>query len=467
MKCRYSKYLSRYVDGELPAQEMAEVREHIQRCSFCREQIQEMEKINKMMGILKEVDVSPSYEYRFQMKLAERITRKKWYEILREKVLAGMENMRRNLIPQPVLIKVALGVLLLVGAGYGWFYYQDMNKLKVMGLLGEVKVYRQNKLIAVREDARLERGDRITVAGGSFIDVELRGKYRVRIKGDSEVRIEDIKVWGKGARTLLSLAKGRILVDIDKGYKGKEFRVKTALGEAVAHGTEFSVAVEEEEKGFWVGVLEGKVGVSQEGKKVIVKAGYKIEIRKGREEELKALTPEERRMLEEIRKIGRVMVSLVLSREVGRVEEFLRRPRFYAFGKEPEEIKELLNKAGKLLNRALRIDSEKIHGKVIDVIEEVIEASKDREVEAKLMIFVAGYYRWLGKEREAAEVLEEVISKYSDMEEIGRFSRCALGEIYEEMGNTEEARQMYTEVIAEYKGSLEAKEARIKLNSLL
>ena len=466
MKCRYSKYLSRYVDGELSAEKMAEVREHIQRCSFCSQQIQEMEKVNKIMGVLKEVDVSPSYEYKFQMKLAERIAKKRWYEILREKVLTGIESVRRNLIPQPVVIRIALGVLLLVGAGYGWFYCQDMNKLKVMGLLGEVKVYRQDKLIAVREDARLERGDRITVADGSFIDVELKGKYRFRIKGDSEVRIEDIKVWGKGARTLLNLAKGRILVDIDKGYQGKEFRVKTVLGEVVAHGTEFSVAAEEDEE-FWVGVLEGKVGVSQEGKKVIVKAGYKIEIRRGREEELKVLTPEERRMLEEIRKIGKVMVSLVLSREVGRVEEFLRRPRFYAFGKEPEEIKELLNKAGKLLNRALRTDSEKIHGKVIDVIEEVIEASEDREVEAKLMIFVAGYYRWLGKGREAVEVLEEVISKYSDMEEIGRFSMCALGEVYEEMGNVEEARQIYTEVIAKYKGSLEAEEARIKLNSLL
>jgi len=396
MKCRYSKYLSRYVDGELPAQKMAEIREHIQRCSFCSQQIQEMESINKMVGILKEVDVSPSYEYKFEMKLAERIARKRWYEILREKVLGGIEGVRRNLIPQPALIRVALGILLLAGAGYGWFYYQDMNKLKVMGLMGEVKVYRQNKLIAVREDARLERGDRITVAGGSFIDVELRGKYRFRIKGDSEVRIEDIKVWGKGARTLLSLGKGKILVDIDKGYKGKEFRVKTALGEAVAKGTEFSVGVKEKGKEFWVGVLEGKVGVSQEDKKVIVKAGYKIKVRRGREEELRALTPEERRMLEEIRKIGRVMVSLVLSREVGRVEEFLKRPRFYVFGKEPEEIKKLLNKAGKLLNRALRTDNEKIHGKVIDVIEEVIEASKDREVRAKLMIFVAGYYRWLG-----------------------------------------------------------------------
>jgi predicted anti-sigma-YlaC factor YlaD len=467
MKCRYSKYLSRYLDNELCDEKMAEIREHISSCSLCQQELKELAGVMSVLKGLSQVEVSDSYEYEFEMKLADRIIKKRWPEVVREKVYLGLRNMRRNIIFQPVMVRITAGILLFIGIIYSWFYYQDVNSLKVMGVAGEVMVLRGDKWIPAGEDEVLRSGDRIKVADNSFMDVYLKDRYRFRIKGGSEVKIEELKPAGKDARTYLRLARGRILVDIEEGYHGKEFKVKTGLGEAVAYGTEFSVVVDEREKEFWVGVLEGKVGVEEEGRKKVVRAGYKIEIRKGQGAEISKLTPEERRMLEEIRKIGSVMVSLVLRKEAGRVEEFLNRPRFYAFGKEPEEIKKILNRAGRLLNKALRAGDERMHTEVIEEIEKVVRISKDEEVKAKLMIFIAGYYRWLGKEDEAVKVLKEVIDRYGKMEEVGRFSRCALGEILEEMGRKEEARNIYEEVIGRYPGSLEAEEARARLNSLL
>jgi len=59
----------------------------------------------------------------------------------------------------------------------------------------------------------------------------------------------------------LGLNKGRIWVDIGAKFKGKEFKITTPLGTAMAKGTEFGMDVEPENNRMGIGVLESEVKV--------------------------------------------------------------------------------------------------------------------------------------------------------------------------------------------------------------
>jgi len=72
MKCsQVQKRLSAFQDGELNRQERAEVSDHLGRCSACRRQYAEMEKVWQALGDLKEIAPNPGFYGQLVKKINE------------------------------------------------------------------------------------------------------------------------------------------------------------------------------------------------------------------------------------------------------------------------------------------------------------------------------------------------------------------------------------------------------------
>jgi len=72
MKChQVQSRLSAFQDGELKPQEQEKVSEHLQSCSACREQYEEMEKVWQALGDLKEIPPEPGFYGQLLKKIDE------------------------------------------------------------------------------------------------------------------------------------------------------------------------------------------------------------------------------------------------------------------------------------------------------------------------------------------------------------------------------------------------------------
>jgi anti-sigma factor RsiW len=72
MKCsQVQKRLSAFQDGELNPQERAEVRDHLESCSACRERYAEMEKVWQALGDFKEILPDPGFHGQLVRKINE------------------------------------------------------------------------------------------------------------------------------------------------------------------------------------------------------------------------------------------------------------------------------------------------------------------------------------------------------------------------------------------------------------
>jgi anti-sigma factor RsiW len=72
MKCsQVQKRLSAFQDGELKPQEQEKVSEHLQNCSACREQYEEMENAWQTLGDLREIPPEPGFYGQLSKKIKE------------------------------------------------------------------------------------------------------------------------------------------------------------------------------------------------------------------------------------------------------------------------------------------------------------------------------------------------------------------------------------------------------------
>ena len=63
MNCRrVNALLSAYLDGELTGFEMLQIRDHIARCSDCREEQESLQSIKSMLAALPQHDPDPTFK---------------------------------------------------------------------------------------------------------------------------------------------------------------------------------------------------------------------------------------------------------------------------------------------------------------------------------------------------------------------------------------------------------------------
>lgn len=62
MNChRISNLLSAYIDGELTGMEMLDIRRHIDQCPTCREELEQVRAVKRMVGRLKTAEPRPDF----------------------------------------------------------------------------------------------------------------------------------------------------------------------------------------------------------------------------------------------------------------------------------------------------------------------------------------------------------------------------------------------------------------------
>ncbi|MCM8766036.1 MAG: FecR domain-containing protein [Candidatus Omnitrophica bacterium] len=464
MKCGFRKiWLFHYLDGRLSLEEKKKLEAHLKSCSFCAQEWKDLEKVNSALKYLKPVEVSPDYELKFQHKLAQRLAKKEVFsfEVIFERIMAGIEGLRKVFVPQPVFLKIGVGIVFILGLVY---FSQEWGKVGLPQIIlakGEVRSSFSGKIWQeLREGKTLRRGAIISTGKGSFLDIELKGLWKIRIKEDSEVKLVDLSGRDKRIPTIVMVKSGKVLVDIGKGFKGREFKVETEQAKAVAYGTRFGIEVDPKKERMWLGVWEGIVGLENSQGKVLVKEGEKsLVFARERPSLPLALSKEEESVLREIEKIGRMIISLALKDTPYRVREFLAQPRFYTYGREPKELQEKLIKTMKVLNQALEKKEQRLHLKVVKDLEELAE----RYAYPELKVFLGGYYFWLDDLEKAEVVFKGIAEGYPAFVP---FSYCALGIIAEKKGELKTAKEFYHRLIAEAPESLEAKEAQEALKKL-
>jgi anti-sigma factor RsiW len=60
-KCSFAKKLSSYVDGELATKESELIRRHLQSCSFCQNELNRLESVDRMISGIRNIE--PSYQF--------------------------------------------------------------------------------------------------------------------------------------------------------------------------------------------------------------------------------------------------------------------------------------------------------------------------------------------------------------------------------------------------------------------
>lgn len=109
--------------------------------------------------------------------------------------------------------------------------------------------------------SNLEKGDRLHVEEGSFVDLYLTSQSSIRIKENSDVILEKLIQDLDTNKVTIYLSKGSILAHIHKLNKTSQFTIRTEDSKVEVRGTKF--LTEKQENGLVVAVSEGKVLVSQ------------------------------------------------------------------------------------------------------------------------------------------------------------------------------------------------------------
>jgi hypothetical protein len=477
MKCLFNKkLLSLYLDGELSEFKVRRVQDHLAYCIKCQEELKALKKLKTVVENLSTISVSPDYELKFQKKLDE-IREEQTvpqFKLEIERQVGIFENLRKRFILTPAFVRVAIGIIFIIGVSYFAFLGFDRNFPEIISIKGMVSVLPSNKanLMAAKVDMPIKEGEVIKTSSNSFIDIELNKAYKIRIKENSEVKVAKLNIHGKNAKTYLKLSKGRVLVNIESKFKGKEFKVDTPVGSAVAYGTEFLVDVNPEDGKMWLGVLRGKVGVKSKSQKeispIFVRAKEKTIVFSNKLPTLPTpVNAEELKWLKEIDQIGKLLVSLVLSNTPQRVKELLEHPRFYAYGKEPLKTQKLIKEATLLLKEAVKENDRNKHMKCIAKLEKVINDYPDSSYTPQLMLFVGAYYEWLSMHKQAINTFQKLLKEYNESS-WASLAQCAIGIIREEkLKDYSGAILAYQKVLTNYPDSLESYQAKKSLQRLL
>lgn len=109
--------------------------------------------------------------------------------------------------------------------------------------------------------SNLEKGDRIQVEEGSFVDLYLTGQASIRIRENSDIILEKMIQDLDMHKITVYLSKGSILAHIHKLNKTSQFVIRTEDSKVEVRGTKF--LTENKEGSLTVAVSEGKVLVSQ------------------------------------------------------------------------------------------------------------------------------------------------------------------------------------------------------------
>jgi anti-sigma factor RsiW len=82
MPHRFERQLSAYLDGELPPEEMTEVRRHLAGCPSCQAELEELRATKGMVGRLSQPQLPTSFESDLWRRVDREAPRRRWWPFL-------------------------------------------------------------------------------------------------------------------------------------------------------------------------------------------------------------------------------------------------------------------------------------------------------------------------------------------------------------------------------------------------
>lgn len=474
------KILSLYIDGRLDAKSAGEARSHVSGCPLCRKKAAAFLLAKRMLGRLDALELPEGFDFEFTRRLNEALARRQELSALERLAQGALENIKTALTPAaPALVKTAVSVLIFITIVAGSLYYFAKSPSEIASISGRVTVYshRTHQWTEASKGAVLNSSDIVRTAAGSEADILTAGKFIVRIKGDTELKVLSVLPRFRHGNTSCEVARGEVLVDITEKFKGSHFEVYTPQAIVTALGTSFAVEVSGREKQdkTWLAVASGAVEVkgryplyAAKGHEVIVKAGQKTEVLTDQAPLPPSLLIEnEWKKIEELYQIGRkAQVILLISETETRVRELLTPCAIYIYDIEPRSISDRLEEAASAISEAIEERSIEKHMSAIHQLEMLVDENPEAKYDPQLLLFIGAYYKYAARHELAIAAFERVIARYPDSQ-FASLAQCAIGIIYdEELGKKSDARKAFEKVISNYPNSLEELEARKALKGL-
>lgn len=430
-----------------------------------------VDRLDMIMANLKPIEPSLSFDIEFRKRLDKAMAEKSLETVIESLARKTAMCLRYVLLPKtPALATrgVALAFALIV-AGIYVYSIQPMSPV-LLSQSGAVYV-RGAETAASRQAVTKEGlriGDTITTDSGSQADIALDGKYTLRLKEKTKIKIARFTPRRGRGSVLLELFNGTMLVSIDEGFKGSTFIVNTKTTTAKAVGTKFSISVSEKDKPKTdISVLEGKVEVESRHKPenivlakevVMVEAGQKTEVYIGEVPcAPQGLMEEEWRNLEELYQIGRKPRVILLIKNVpDRVKELLGPCPIFISDARPRVIPELLEETVLKIKKAIETDDKALHLESVKLLERLVEEHPNPKYDIQFLLYIGAYYEYLDYHDEAMLSFDKVVKKYPHSP-LASIAQCAIGVIYEEkLGDIANANNAYEAVLKNYPNSLEA-----------
>ena len=465
--------LSEYADNRISQAERGKIESHLKSCGKCGNALLSIKNANLAIGSLVKEELSKSFDLEFNRRLLDRVMlkeKKSFSRIFNEFAV----RLRDALIPNPMPILVRIVALaLVVFSAYGILNYYLVQSPVLTFAKGSVSVYNQKekRWLEGSKGYRLAKGDIVNVAGGSFADIDSAGKYKIRVKDNSVMRIAKLAPRYVRGRAVYNVDKGRVLVWVEKGFKGSKFIIKTPEATVTAVGTMFMVDVPAQQNNMTkLAVLEGSLRVesifkpkeADVSRRVMVMGGEATEVYK----EKVPMTPRELldkewAELVEFYQIGqKTQVALLISDGKNRTRQLLRPCAVYISDVEPRTVSESLEETIKLIDQAIKTKDVSRHLEGIKRLEDVLTKYPNPNYEPQLLLFIGAYYNYLNMPQEAIKRFAEVEDKYPDST-FASIAIYAIGIIHEEkLGDKSEAERYYDLVLKKYPGSPEAREIR-------
>jgi len=475
MECKFDQnLLSFYLDNEVSEEETRKIELHLKECEKCRRKLSELRNVSSILNELETVEVSSDYDRSFSKKFNQVVARK---EKSQEPKITPWERWKlweevKSIISgASTVAKVTVTAVFVMIVGYTLFALRPGSFPTVITAKGNIQKYNKEMQSwqLIESGNNLHEGDIIKAAENSFIDIELDGIYKMRIKPESEILAKNITRSRREGVTQFELIKGNLLVKIDKPLDKSKFQVKTPFGIAEAKGTEFMVNMKSIDSQTLLGVAEGSVLVKTVEKECLVNKDEKVIVSSsGVTRGPYPLEKEDEEDLKEIKQIGKIFVVLGISDTPQRTKELLSPARLYAYGKYPIEVGDMLDRVLVLLSRASKTDNRELHLSSIEKLRKIIEQYPNEEYNPQILLFLGAYYEYLSLHSEAIQVFEQTEDKYKGTK-WGTIAMLAQGIIYEEkLEEISKAKEIYDKILTSYPESPEAKFVKEKLflNSL-
>ncbi len=258
-------YLSRYYDNECPKNIHDEIAKYLnssEKCGECRQCVKildDYEYVRMALSHLPEYNPSKEYKNTFSEKLA------------------ACKN-EQNSVARPVFKKKRIAYAYLSAAAMIVFFLgtllfttptiqPDKSVPIITYLQGKAYIADTSsdtpRLAMVKNI--INKGDTIATGPHSKIDIEMKNKFKITLRQNSVLKVEELTEEADRLRIICRLERGGILADVTKHENSSDFQILTELVEVAVKGTQFSVETEghDDNKKVTVAVFEGAVAVKQ------------------------------------------------------------------------------------------------------------------------------------------------------------------------------------------------------------